>query len=195
MLLVPRLKKQCCGQSVTSWFWEHCHRSHSCPVSSMFPLTFNSAEAVVSRATRLWRLGIEKKAHHLSSASTATSKKFLVTKKKIPSQQTKVGCGELLRWPWGEPCTCRGRRSHSEFQYSLTFLVWDRSTQPNIWLFWRQDLLELRNYQINFVTSQIGYQEGGTFTRTESADSLHCHQARQDGIDKKWASSALISSN
>jgi len=34
-------------------------------------------------------------------------------------------------------------------------------------------------------TIQIGHQEGGKFTRTESQNSLHCHQARQDGIDKK----------
>ena len=39
---------------------------------------------------------------------------------------------------------------------------------------------------------QIGHQEGGKFTRTESQNSLHCHQARQDGIDKKWVPSTRL---
>ena len=34
-------------------------------------------------------------------------------------------------------------------------------------------------------TLQVGHQTGGKYLRSNSDTSLHCHQARTDGIDKK----------
>jgi len=47
------------------------------------------------------------------------------------------------------------------------------------------DDLEENDAHAKAEGATIGHQEGGKFTRTESQNSLHCHQARQDGIDKK----------